>query len=169
MDVLECIATKFDIREFSDREVPKETKEKILEAARMTGTGLNTQHWRFILTEKKENLALLAEDSTSGKWISGANFAIIIATNPGYKFHALDAGRALQNMQLAAWSLGVVSGIFTGISEKKLRDDFAIPPDFSPTVIAGFGFPEQNSSFGKKNRKPLGELAFAEKFGVPLR
>ena len=39
---------------------------KILEAARSTGTGLNTQHWRFILVENKENLKLLAKDSF--KW-----------------------------------------------------------------------------------------------------
>ena len=169
MDTLECIATKFDVREFNQqKQVPWETKEKILQAARMTGTGLNTQHWRFILIEKRENLALLAEDSTSGKWVSGANFAVIIATNPSHRFHALDAGRALQDMQLAAWDLGVASGIFTGVNEKKLKDDFGIPADFSPTVIVGFGFPASNNSPKRKNRRPLGELAFAEKFGAPL-
>ena len=48
MDTFECIETKLDIREFGPEGVPHEIKLKVLEAARLTGTGLNTQHWRFI-------------------------------------------------------------------------------------------------------------------------
>ena len=56
MDAFDCIRTKLDIREFSPQKVPHEIKSKVLEAARLTGTGLNTQHWRFILVEDKQNL-----------------------------------------------------------------------------------------------------------------
>src|ERR671910_450663 len=77
MDAYECIITKLDIREYSVQDVPLEIRQKILEAARLTGTGLNTQHWKFILVEKRENLQKLSEDSTSGSWVAGANFAII--------------------------------------------------------------------------------------------
>ena len=123
MDTFECIATKLDIREYSNQKVPIEIREKILEAARLTGTGLNTQHWRFIVIEGKDNLSKLAEDSTSGKWVISANFAIIILTNPKYNYHMIDAGRALQSMQLAAWNFGVGSGLFTGIREQNFRQD----------------------------------------------
>lgn len=34
-----------------------------------------------------------------------------------------DAGRVLQNMQLAAWNHRVGSGLFTGIREENLRSD----------------------------------------------
>ena len=60
MDAYECIITKLDIREYSVQNVPLEIRQKILEAARLTGTGLNTQHWKFILVEKKENLQKLS-------------------------------------------------------------------------------------------------------------
>ena len=60
MDAFECIATKLEVREFSPQEVPSEIRSKILEAARLTGTGMNTQHWRFIMVEKKDNLKKLA-------------------------------------------------------------------------------------------------------------
>ena len=56
MDAFECIATKLDVREFSSQNVPEEIKSKILEAARLTGSGLNTQHWRFIVVEEKNLL-----------------------------------------------------------------------------------------------------------------
>src|SRR5215210_3037887 len=141
MDAFECIATKLEVREFSTQDVPSEIRSKILEAARLTGTGMNTQHWRFIMVEKKDNLKKLAEDSTSGSWVAGANFAVIVLTNPQYGFHLIDTGRVLQNMQLTAWNQEVGSGLFTGIKEEKLREDFAIPKELSPSVIIGFGYP----------------------------
>ena len=127
MDAFECIATKLDIRQFSSQDISAEIKSKILEAARLTGSGLNTQHWRFIVIEEKKNLKKLAEDSTSGGWISGANFAVIVLTNPRHKFHMIDAGRVVQDMQLTAWNYGVASCLFTGVQDEKLRKDFGIP------------------------------------------
>ena len=98
MDTFECIRTKIEVREFSTKNVPSELRLKVLEAARLTGTGLNTQHWRFILVDDKQHLEKLAEDGPSGKWVAGANFSVIVLTNPKYNFHLIDAGRVLQNM-----------------------------------------------------------------------
>jgi nitroreductase len=165
MDAFESIRTKLEVREFSTRDVPSEIKLKILEAARLTGTGLNTQHWRFILVDNKQNLKKLAEDSTSGNWVAGANFAIIVLTNPKYNFHLIDAGRVLQNMQLAAWNNEVGSGLFTGIREEKFRSDFGIPTELSPTVIVGFGYPAMELTGKRKNRLPLNKLVYYEKYG----
>jgi nitroreductase len=165
MDAFECIRTKLEVREFSTRDVPSEIKLKILEAARLTGTGLNTQHWRFILVDNKQNLKKLAEDSTSGNWVAGANFAIIVLTNPKYNFHLIDAGRVLQNMQLAAWNNEVGSGLFTGVREEKFRSDFGIPTELSPTVIVGFGYPAMELTGKRKNRLPLNKLVYYEKYG----
>jgi nitroreductase len=164
MDVFDGIATKLDVREFSPQQVPSEVKQSVLEAARMTGTGLNTQHWRFILVEGRENLKKLAEDSTSGGWVAGANFAIIVLTNPKYNFHMIDAGRVAQNMQLAAWNWGVASGLFTGVREK-LRSDFSIPNDLNVTLAVGFGYPARKLA-GRKSRVPLEELVYYGRYGA---
>jgi len=167
LDTYESIATKLDVREFSSRAVPAEIKRKVLEAARLTQSGNNLQHWRFILVEGKENLKRLAGDSTSGRWVAGAEFAVIVLTNPKYPFHLLDAGRATQDMQLAAWNYGVASGIFTGIDRRALARDFGIPEELNPSVVIGFGYPVKKI-IGKKKRKPLGELAFQNKYGKRL-
>jgi nitroreductase len=167
MDAFECIATKLDIREFSLQNISAEIKSKILEAARLTGSGLNTQHWRFVVIEESNNLKKLAEDSTTGGWVSGANFAVIVLTNPRYKFHMIDAGRVVQDMQLAAWNYGVASCLFTGVQDEKLRSDFGIPKDLNPTIIVGFGFSAKQISGKTKNRMPLDELVYYEKYGNP--
>jgi nitroreductase len=165
MDTFQCITTKLETREFSTRDVPSEIRLMILEAARLTGTGLNTQHWRFIIVNNKQNLKTLAGDSTSGNWVAGANFAVIILTNPDYNFHLIDAGRVLQNMQMAAWNQGVGSGLFTGIQEEKLRNDFGIPRELSPTVVLGFGYPARQLTGKRKKRLPLDKLVYYEKYG----
>ena len=74
MDTFECITTKFEVREFSQKDVPSDIRLKILEAARLTGTGMNTQHWRFILIDKEENLKRLADDSTKRELGCGCQF-----------------------------------------------------------------------------------------------
>jgi nitroreductase len=163
MDTFERISTKLEVRAFTNQDVPSEIRSKVLEAARLTGTGLNTQHWRFILVNDKQNLKKLADDSTSGSWVRDANFAVL--TNPEYNFHLIDAGRVLQNMQLAAWNHEVGSGLFTGIREEKLRCDFGIPHELSPTIIVGFGYPARKLTGKSKKRLPLDKLVYYEKYG----
>jgi len=120
------------------------------------------------MVEGRDRLKKLAEDSTSGMWVASANFAIIVLTNPKYNFHMIDAGRVLQNMQLAAWNKGVASGLFTGVRDEKLRNDFAIPKDLNVTLTIGFGYPVGKLTGKKKDRMSIGELFYYEKYGNPM-
>ena len=167
MDAYEVVVSKLDVAEFSPKPVPSDIKLKILDAARLTGSGVNYQHWRFVLVQDRERLKTLANDSTSGPWIAGANFAIIVSTNPKFGFHLIDAGRAVQSMGIAAWSFGVASRIYTGFNREALESDFGIPKNLEPSVIMGFGYPTKKI-LGKKKRKSMGEVAYIDRFGNPL-
>lgn len=169
MDTLEAIATKLETRQFDGKKVPDEIKLKVLEAARLTGSSSNTQHWRFILLDDPKSIGLLALDSTTGQWVKGANFAVIILTDPKVNGHMIDAGRALQDMQLAAWNSGVGSGIFTGFNQDKLKQDFGIPPNLVPAAALGFGYPAVKKSGKRKNRNPLNQIAYSGKYGESLK
>jgi nitroreductase len=168
MDAFEAISTKLDIREFQQKRVPGETKRSILEAARLTASSMNTQHWRFVLIQERSNLKRLAADSTTGRWVEGADFAILILIDPKVPGSSIDAGRVVQDMELAAWNSGVASGIYTGVGEPSLRKDFAIPEALKPAAVLGFGYPKRRI-LGKKSRKPLEELVFPERYGERLK
>ncbi|MDG6914606.1 MAG: nitroreductase family protein [Nitrososphaerota archaeon] len=168
MDAFEAIATKLDVREFASKKVPGEVKRKVLEAARLTASSRNSQHWRFILVQDRANLKRLAADSTSGKWVEGADFAVMILTDPTVNGNMIDAGRALQDMELAAWDSGVASGIYVGVVEDAVRRDYAIPDGLRVSAILGFGYPKRRI-VGRKNRKPLEELVFPERYGERLQ
>ena len=167
MDAFEAISTKLDVREFASKKVPGETKRKILEAARLTASSMNTQHWRFVLVQDRSNLKRLAADSMTGKWVEGADFAIIVLIDPKVPGSSIDAGRVVQDMELAAWNFGVASGIYTGVGEPSLRKDYSIPDSLKPAAVLGFGYPKRKI-LGKKNRKPLEELVFPERYGAKL-
>jgi nitroreductase len=167
MNTLRCIATKLDIREFGERKVPGEVVADVLEAARLTGSGINRQHWHFVVVRTKTGLANLAQHCPQGRWVEGADLAVIILTSPRWPFHMLDAGRALQDMQLAAWNSGVASGLTTVFSEESMRIEFNIPRELSISAVVAFGYPARRV-FGRKDRKPLPELVSEERYGSPF-
>ena len=167
MDAYEAVVSKLDLAEWAQKPVPADVKLKIIDAGRLTGSGMNYQHWRFILVQGHDRLKTLANDSTTGKWVEGADFAVIVLTNPKYGFHLIDAGRAISSMQIAAWNFGVASRIFTGVNREGFERDFGIPKNLNPSVVVGFGYPTRKI-VGKKNRKPMQEVAFLDRFGNPL-
>ena len=164
MNATEAVKTKLDVREFDSMPVPNEVKLAVLEAGRLTQSGVNSQHWRFIIVQGQKNLIRLADDSSSGKWVARANFAVIICTDPKKSYHAIDAGRAAQDIELTAWDHGVASGLYTGIKQADMRRDFGIPEELTATIVVAFGYPKRKL-LGRKSRRSLSEVAFLERFG----
>lgn len=73
--------------------------------------------------------------------------------------------QACQNMMLAAHALGV-SSLFTtffGLKEKEIKELLGIPPRIflESAVFLGYG----DEKLGKPRRKPLSEVAHADRFG----
>lgn len=163
MDVSEAVETRIEIKDFSDEPVDADTKRAVLDAGRLAPSGRNLQHWRFVLIDSQEELAELAEASPSGGWVADADFAVAICTDPTYDFHQIDAARAVTQMQLAAWELGVGSRIYT-VDRPEAREVLAVPDDYDLTLVAGFGYPASEIK-GIKSRKPLEEVAFSGTFG----
>ncbi|MEX0795527.1 MAG: nitroreductase [Acidimicrobiia bacterium] len=95
------------IRQYTDEPVSKEDLEKILEAARWTGSSKNTQKWAFLVYTDREQLDRLAECGSFTDPIRNATAAIVLVQEPeGYEF---DIGRVAQNIMLAAKAIGVAS------------------------------------------------------------
>jgi nitroreductase len=166
MDTFDCISSKLDVKEYApEKKAPADVKFKTLEAGRLSGSGNNTQHWRFLLIQKPEDMKKLADDSITGKWVANCNYAVVVLTDPTLPYHMIDAGRATQDMMLAAWNYGVASRIFTGVDKEKLRKDFAIPENLNPTVLVGFGYPKKKITGKKRKRNQLSAIAYVDAFG----
>ncbi len=167
-EMYSLVKSKIESRDFASDAVPDNIIEKILDAARLTGSGMNAQHWRFVLVKDGKSIKRLAADSTTGGWVINANFAVIVLTDPKYAFHLIDAGRAIQSMMLTAWGFKVASGIYVGIKAEAMLNDFKLPTNLNISAVLGFGYPKQKI-LGNKDRKPLSEVAFLEQYGRSLQ
>jgi nitroreductase len=168
MDIDDAIERRLEVRDYADEPVDPEIRHAILDAGRLAPSGKNTQHWRFVLLTDAGDVHRLSELSTSGAWIGGADFAIVVTTDPSYHYHELDAGRAITHMQFAAFQHEVGSCIYTGFDEAGMHEFLEVPDDRSIVAVVGFGYPADGLR-GRKRRDSISELAYADRFGKLLR
>lgn len=87
-------------------------------------------------------------------------------TDPEYDFHEIDAGRALTHMQLAAWERDIGSRIYT-VDAPEVEEFLEAPEEIAISAVVGFGRPAEEIQ-GLKDRKPLDEIAYRDRFGQRL-
>jgi nitroreductase len=167
MDVFETIRTLLAVRSYQDKPVPDPVVRRIVEAGRLTGSGMNRQPWHFIVIRNSETLRRLGALASSGPYVAQAPLAIVVATDKT-RFAVSDASRAIQSMLLTAWADGVGSNWvgFGGLENVKAVLD--IPVSLEVLAILPFGYPARPVGRGKKLRKPLREVAHLERYGRPF-
>ena len=168
MDVLEAIRTVLAVRQYQDRAVPEATVQRILEAARLTGSAMNAQPWHFIVVRERETLRELGRLARSGPYVAQAPLAVVVAVEKKSRFALSDASRAIQAMVLAAWADGVGSNWvgFSGMDE--VRALLKAPAALDVVAILPFGYPARPVGRGRKQRKALAEIAHRERYGQPF-
>jgi nitroreductase len=164
MEALEAIRTLLAVRSYKDTPVPDDVVRRIVEAGRLTGSGMNRQPWHFIVIRERETLRRLGALASSGSYVAQAPLAIVVATDRS-RFAVSDASRAIQSMLLAGWADGVGSNWvgFGGLESTRALLD--IPASLDVLAILPFGYPARAVGRGNKQRKPLGDVAHLEKYG----
>jgi nitroreductase len=164
MEAFEAIRTLLAVRSYKDTPVPDDVVRRIVEAGRLTGSGMNRQPWHFIVIRERETLRRLGALASSGSYVAQAPLAIVVATDRS-RFAVSDASRAIQSMLLAGWADGVGSNWvgFGGLESARALLD--IPASLDVLAILPFGYPARAVGRGNKQRKPLRDVAHLEKYG----
>jgi nitroreductase len=167
MDAFEAVRTLLAVRSYQDKPVPDLVVRRIVEAGRLTGSGMNRQPWHFIVVRDKDMLRRLGALASSGSYVAQAPLAVVVATDKT-RFAVSDASRAIQSMLLTAWADGVGSNWvgFGGLEQVKPLLD--IPVALEVLAILPFGYPARAVGRGKKQRKALREVAHLERYGRPF-
>jgi nitroreductase len=140
VDAYLAIASRREVRSYSDRPVPEEVQRRILEAGRVSGSSQNRQQRRFVWVTDRELLDRLAETVFMPGNVRGCAFAVAIAVW-GKGPTSFDAGRAAQNMLLAAWSEGVGS-CPNGMPDRAAAAEvLGLPEGEEPAIVLTFGYP----------------------------
>jgi nitroreductase len=168
METWLAITSRRDGRRYSDAPIPAEVIGRILDAGRLAGSARNHQPWEFVLVESEAARGGTAGAVYRSELITGAAVVIAVVAHPSGNLIDFDAGRAAQNMMLAAWDSGVdccPNGI---AAPESLARALNIPPDAKPLVVLSFGYPATPHMPEKRppeewsrraRRRPLSEVA----------
>jgi len=167
MDVFEAVRTLLAVRSYRDAPVPDAVVRRIVEAGRLTGSGMNEQPWHFIVIRDRETLRRLGALASSGPYVAQAALAIVVAVDKT-RFAVSDASRAIQSMLLTAWADGVGSNWVGFGGLEKVKAILDIPVKLDVLAILPFGYAARAVGRGRKQRKPLGEVAHRERYGAPF-
>lgn len=172
METWQAINTVRVVRRFSDEPIAAEHLERILNAARRAGSSKNDQHWAFIVVRDRDHLGELAEVGDYAGHLAGATLAVAIVTPDatGHYNNSVmwDAGRAAQNMVLAAWDLGIGSVPATVYDHGLASRLLGLPEDRRCDFLLSFGHPSNPEKLTAPNRAggrlPLADLVHEERW-----
>jgi nitroreductase len=167
MDVLQAVRTLLAVREYSDRSIPADVVDKIVEAGHLTASSINKQPWHFVVVQERPTLRRLGELAKTGPYTSGAALAIVVAIDKTSPFGVSDASRGIQDMMLVAWENGVGSNWVGFGNLDDVARELGIPEHLQVLAMVPFGYPTRSLGRGKKQRKPLGEIFSSERYGQP--
>jgi nitroreductase len=162
VDAFLAIASKREVREYEPRPLPPQVEELILDAGRLSGSAKNRQPWRFDVVRGE----LLAEAVYEPSNLRGAPFVVAIVVS-GKGPISFDAGRAAQNMMLAAWNEGVGSCPNGIADEQPARAALRLREEERIAIVLSFGYPttrrdpqERSASewSAGARRRPLAEI-----------
>ena len=163
MDAYKAIISKRDTRSYIDKPIPEEVLHRILQAGRMAGSSKNTQPVRLVVLRDK---AWRDEVATCGKFsepLKAAAVGIAVCCAPdGSDF---DAGRAAQNMMVAAWNETIASCPTSVHDQPCAIDKLGLPEGWRIVVILALGYPQPSvpMSMGRA-RVPLDDYVHREKW-----
>jgi len=173
--VLDTIRQRRSVTRFESTPVEEEKLAAILEAGRWAPSWLNKQPWSFIVV-KDQNIKEQLSHAVPTVFVKGLREAplciavVVDAAEDPYHF-AEDGAAATQNMALAAHSLGLQScwiGVFdvknqTNSSENNVKKILETPKTRRVISLLPIGYTAQE--IPKKERKPLDQIAYENKFG----
>jgi nitroreductase len=130
VDTYLAIASRRELRAYADALLSDDVVRRILDAGRLSGSSRNSQNWEFVVVGDKDAMAacVYAPENVRGA-------ALVVAIAGGVR--PFDAGRASQNMLLAAWNDGVGS-CPNGIRDAEAAERLVGAP---VSIVLTFGYP----------------------------
>jgi nitroreductase len=140
VDAYLAIASRREVRSYSDRAVPEEVQRRIIDAGRVAGSSQNRQQRRFLWVRDRDRLEQLAGTVFIPDNLRGCAFAVAVCVW-GKGPTSFDAGRAAQNMLLAAWAQGVGS-CPNGMPDRGATGEvLGLSEDETAAIVLSFGYP----------------------------
>jgi nitroreductase len=163
------------VRQFSNRDIPDDVLQDILEVGRWTGSSENSQPWDLIVVRDRETLKALASYGKYAGHVAGAKVGIALVMHADDVWTNMDEGRLMQNLMLAAWAHDIgscIGSVYPEDNEERARKRLGIPKDRFIRTVLSLGYPADSATVPvrrpskvPRGRRPLADLVSWEKFG----
>jgi nitroreductase len=164
MDTLNAIKTRSSVREYSDRPLPKEIIERIVDSGRLAPTARKEEPWEFIAVTDKAELKAIADITDYGKFIKDCACAIVVCCKDT-KYYLEDGCAATENMLIAAADLGIGSCWVAGDKKgycQKILDLLKVPAGYKLVSMISLGYPLKKPK--PLEKRPLKEVLHWQRF-----
>ncbi len=164
MDALEAIRQRRSVRKFTDRPVPHELLEKLIDAGRVAPTARNEQPWEFVVVTEAAKRKAIAQTTDYGPFIANAPACIAVLCKDT-KYYLEDGCAATENILLAVTALGLGACWVAGDKKPyagKILKMLGAPPEMKLISLIAVGFAADAD--GPKAKRPLNEVAHWEQF-----
>ena len=159
MSLLDLILSRRSIRRYENKDIPEEVLQQILETGRQAPSAANRQPIRFVIVNDRDTLKNLC-DNLITRFVKYAPVAIVgcadIKSLLTGNWAVVDATIAMQNMVIAAWTLGIGSCWIGACNEKKVKELLKIPDEWKVVALLTFGYPAEQPKQRKK--KPFDKM-----------
>jgi nitroreductase len=173
MDVFEAISSRRSVRSFRADAVSDDDVKRLLEAAHWAPSAGNVQPWEFVVVRKPEMKRALAEAAYGQGFIETVPLVIAVCADEGRSSRAYgargetlfciqDTAAAVQNILLAAYSMGLGTCWVGAFDEEDVRIILRVPHGVRPVALVPVGHPAGVS--GTRSGRPVSEVAHEEVF-----
>ncbi|MCD7899878.1 MAG: nitroreductase family protein [Bacteroides sp.] len=158
-EVLKAIRDRRSVRSYTDSQIPEEDLKLILEAATYAPNGMHLETWHFTAIQKQETLVELnrlvkkafgkSDDKHLQERANNENYNfyyhaptfIIVSNDSGHWWAGMDCAVALENIFLAAHSLGIgscwINQLGSTCDDEEVR-----------SFLTSLGIPENHKLYG---------------------
>lgn len=187
MDVFEAIENRRSIRKYKPDAVSDDIVDRVIEAARLAPSWANCQCWRFVVVRDaavRERLAntlfgITDRPNRTAEAIKVAPVTIALCaelgksgiayreprepvTDKGEYWYMFDTALAMENLVLAAQSLGLGTVIVGAFDSREAGKLLGVGEGFTVVALTPLGFPDESPK--ARPRKELHEIICRDSF-----
>ena len=146
MACIDIVLSRRNIRSYTRQAISSSSITQILEAGRQAPSAGNRQPWHFIVVTDEEKKKALSQGRYNW-FIQNAPLTIIGCTESDIsRWSVIDTAIALQNMVIAAWTLGIGSCWLGAFDEVEVRTLFQIPKQWKIVAFLTLGYPSEGEN-----------------------
>ena len=184
-DIPDAIKLRNSVRRYKPIPVPKDAILAVLEAARLAPSWENEQAVRYVVVEDAKLLKEVTDiESVTNvnSWMKNAPCVVVGVADPnksgmreGIPYYLVDFGASMENMMIAAASIGLGTCWIELFNEERIKKILNIPRDLRVISLTPLGYPDYSplsaqESYSRKikRRIEMKEFAFLNAWGKPI-